>query len=42
MSNAKIKIKMFGNFEILVNGNVVLTQLRQAEKTCRFLDYLIL
>jgi len=42
MSNAKIKIKMFGNFEILVNGNVVLTQLRQAKKTSQFLEYLIL
>ena len=42
MSNAKIKIKMFGNFEILVNGNVVLTQLRQAKKTSQFLEDLIL
>ena len=42
MSNAKIKIKMFGNFEILVNGNVALTQLRQAKKTSQFLEYLIL
>ena len=42
MSNAKIKIKMFGNFEVLVNGNVVLTQLRQAKKTSQFLEYLIL
>ena len=42
MGNAKIKIKMFGNFEILVNGNVVLGQLRQAKKTCLFLEYLIL
>ena len=42
MSNTKIKIKMFGNFEILVNGNVVLTQLRQAKKTSQFLEYLIL
>jgi DNA-binding SARP family transcriptional activator len=42
MGNAKIKIKMFGNFEILVNGNVVLTQLRQAKKTSQFLEYLIL
>ena len=42
MPNAKIKIKMFGNFEIVVNGNVVLTQLRQAKKTSQFLEYLIL
>jgi len=42
MANTKIKIKMFGNFEILVNGNVVLTQLRQAKKTSQFLEYLIL
>ncbi len=42
MSNAKIKIKMFGNFEIVVNGNVVLSQLRQAKKTSQFLEYLIL
>ena len=42
MPNAKIKIKMFGNFEIVVNGNVALTQLRQAKKTSQFLEYLIL
>ncbi len=42
MANARIKIRMFGNFEILVNGNVVLTQLRQAKKTSQFLEYLIL
>jgi len=42
MGNAKIKIKMFGNFEILVNGHVVLTQLRQSKKTCLFLEYLIM
>ena len=42
MPNAKIKIKMFGNFEIVVNGNVVLMQLRQAKKTSQFLEYLIL
>ena len=42
MSQTKIKIKMFGNFEIIVNGNVVLSQLRQAKKTCQFLEYLIL
>lgn len=42
MGNSKIKIKLFGNFEIIVNGNVVLSQLRQAKKTCLFLEYLIL
>jgi DNA-binding SARP family transcriptional activator len=42
MPQTKIKIKMFGNFEIIVNGNVVLSQLRQAKKTCQFLEYLIL
>jgi len=42
MPNARIKIKMFGNFEIVVNGNVALTQLRQAKKTSQFLEYLIL
>ena len=42
MAEAKIKIKMFGNFEIMVNGNVVLTQLKQAKKTCLFLEYLIM
>ena len=42
MGSARIKIKMFGNFEIVVNGNVVLGQLRQAKKTCLFLEYLIL
>ena len=42
MGTAKIKIKMFGNFEIMVNGNVVLTQLKQAKKTCLFLEYLIM
>ncbi len=42
MSNAKIKIKMFGSFEILVGGNAVLLQLRQAKKTSQFLEYLIL
>ena len=42
MSNARIKIKMFGNFEILVGGNAVLLQLRQAKKTSQFLEYLIL
>lgn len=42
MSNAKVKIKMFGNFEICVNGNVVLAQLKQAKKTCLLLEYLIL
>ncbi|MDO4572905.1 MAG: BTAD domain-containing putative transcriptional regulator [Clostridia bacterium] len=42
MGNAKVKIKMFGNFEIMVNGNVVLQQLKQAKKTCLFLEYLIL
>lgn len=42
MPDTKIKIKMFGNFEIVVNGNVVLSQLRQAKKTCQFLEYLIL
>ena len=41
MGNARTKIKMFGNFEIVVNGNVVLGQLRQAKKTCLFLEYLI-
>ena len=33
MAGAKIKIRMFGNFEIVVNGNIVLTQLKQAKKT---------
>ncbi|MEA5047568.1 MAG: BTAD domain-containing putative transcriptional regulator [Eubacteriales bacterium] len=42
MANARIKIRMFGNFEILVNGNVVLAQLHQAKKTSQFLEYLIL
>ena len=42
MANAKIKVKMFGNFEILVGGNVVLPQLRQAKKTSQLLEYLIL
>lgn len=42
MNNAKIKIKMFGNFEITIGGNVVLSQLKQAKKTCLFLEYLIL
>jgi len=42
MAETKIKIKMFGNFEIMVNGNVVLTQLKQAKKTCLFLEYLIM
>lgn len=42
MPEAKVKIKMFGTFEIIVNGNVVLSQLRQAKKTSQFLEYLIL
>lgn len=42
MPEAKIKIKMFGSFEIVVNGNAVLPQLRQAKKTCQLLEYLIL
>lgn len=42
MAETTIKIKMFGNFEIMVNGNVVLTQLKQAKKTCLFLEYLIM
>lgn len=42
MGNAKIKIKMFGSFEITVGGNVVLAQLKQARKTCLFLEYLIM
>jgi DNA-binding SARP family transcriptional activator len=42
MPEAKVKIKMFGAFEIFVNGNVVFSQLRQAKKTCQFLEYLIL
>jgi DNA-binding SARP family transcriptional activator len=42
MPEAKIKIKMFGSFEMVVRGNVVLSQLRQAKKTCQLLEYLIL
>ena len=42
MGEARVKIHLFGNFEILVDGNVVLTQLRQAKKTCLFLEYLLL
>ena len=42
MSDAKIRIRMFGSFEIMVNGNIVLAQLHQAKKTCLFLEYLIL
>lgn len=38
----KVQIKLFGSFEILVNGNVALSQLRQAKKTSQFLQYLIL
>lgn len=42
MSESTIKIRMFGSFEIIINGNAVLPQLRQAKKTCLFLEYLIL
>ncbi len=42
MAKAKIHIKMFGTFEIMVNGDLVLPQLHQARKTCLFLQYLIL
>ena len=42
MKTTRVKVKMFGNFEITVDGNVVLGQLRQAKKTCLFLEYLIL
>ncbi len=42
MPESKIKIKMFNSFEIIVNGNVVLSQLKQAKKTCLFLEYLII
>ena len=42
MTEAAIKINMFGNFEIMVNGQVVLRQLQHAKKTCLFLEYLIL
>lgn len=42
MEASKIKIRMFGKFEIIVNGEPVLSQLRQAKKTCLFLEYLIL
>lgn len=37
-----IKINMFGKFEILVGGNEVLLQLRQAKKMCLLLEGLIL
>ena len=42
MSNARVKIKLFGSFSILADGNLVLEQLQQAKKTCLFLEYLIL
>lgn len=42
MSNARVKIKLFGSFSILSDGNLVLEQLQQAKKTCLFLEYLIL
>ena len=38
----EIKIKLFGNFEITADGNVVLEQLKQARKTNLFIQYLIL
>lgn len=37
-----IKINLFGEFKILVDGKEVLTELRQAKKTRAFLQYLIL
>lgn len=42
MAGDKLQIRLFGAFEILVNGNAALGQLRQAKKTCLFLEYLIL
>ncbi len=42
MSNARVKIKLFGSFSVLADGNLVLEQLQQAKKTCLFLEYLIL
>ena len=42
MAETRVKIKLFGNFVILVDGNVVLPQLRQAKKTTLLLQYLIL
>ncbi len=41
-SNARIRIKLFGRLEITVDGELVLTQLQQARKTCMFLEYLLL
>ena len=42
MHTGKVQIKLFGNFEIWMDGNAALTQLKQAKKTSQFLQYLIL
>ena len=42
MATRKLQIRLFGNFEILYEGDAVLCQLRQAKKTSQFLQYLIL
>ena len=42
MGEPRLKIKLFGNFQIFLDGNAVLPQLRQARKTSLLLEYLIL
>ena len=42
LGNNRIQIHLFGTFEIVKDGSTVLEQLRQAKKTCLFLEYLIL
>lgn len=43
MGNAKkVQIRLLGNFEILIDGNEVLPQLKQSKKTSLLLEYLLL
>ncbi len=42
MGKSKIKIKLLGGFEIIVDGKAVLSRLQQSKKTRQLLEYLIL